>query len=765
MHVTDSERSPLDVSTDAWQCIPSSRREEIRRRLEPGETVLACFAPDLENALRYAQGLVLMTDRRILSGRPAEPSGPELDWRSWALARATSLRAGERAGLGKIELLGPEGRLDHWRYTAARAKEAHRLADRFETYRRDGHLDSVATAATVCPGCGALLPAAQLDCPACSAPPSPSQARSALLRLIPLTRRRAWAIVLGFLLTVASTAASLIPPYLTQPLVDDVLIPRQARGADVSFGLVWWYLGLMLVASLVTWGLSWARSYVMSWVSERIASDLRNRTYQHLTGLSVEFFGGKRTGDLMSRIGTDTDRINNFLSVNLVDFAADCLMIAGTAAILLYKAPLLAVATLVPLPLALVLVSVVRRHLRHGFDAGNRAWAGMTSVLADTIPGIRVVKAFAQERREVERFARADALVVRLNDRVNTVWSFFGPLLALLTQGGLIVVWAVGAWMVFHGGFQVGLLTMFLAYLGRFYAGLESMSRMVRATQRTAASAQRIFEILDRSSSVPEPALPVRPGRLRGAVDIREINFRYGTRQVIHDVALSIEPGEMIGLVGATGAGKSTLVNLICRFYDVISGSIRVDGTDIRRFPVEDYRKNIGIVLQDPFLFFGSVAENIAYGKPDAAPAEIIAAARAAKAHEFILRLPDGYDTPVGERGQSLSGGERQRISIARALLIDPAILILDEATSSVDTQTVRDIQEALDNLTRGRTTIAIAHRLSTLRKASRLVVLDHGRIVEVGRHSELLSQPDGAFARLHRAQTDLATLGHEATV
>ena len=221
----------------------------------------------------------------------------------------------------------------------------------------------------------------------------------------------------------------------------------------------------------------------------------------------------------------------------------------------------------------------------------------------------------------------------------------------------------------------------------------------------------------------------------------------------------------MIGLVGATGAGKSTLVNLICRFYDVNAGSILVDGTDIRRFPVEEYRQNIGIVLQDPFLFFGTVAENIAYGKPDATRAEIIAAARAAKAHEFILRLPDGYDTLVGERGQTLSGGERQRISIARALLIDPAILILDEATSSVDTQTEREIQEALDNLTRGRTTIAIAHRLSTLRKADRLVVLDHGRIVEIGRHSDLLSQPDGAFARLHRAQMDLATLGHEATV
>ncbi|HEU5118007.1 MAG TPA: ATP-binding cassette domain-containing protein, partial [Isosphaeraceae bacterium] len=280
---------------------------------------------------------------------------------------------------------------------------------------------------------------------------------------------------------------------------------------------------------------------------------------------------------------------------------------------------------------------------------------------------------------------------------------------------------------------------------------------MVQATQRAAASAQRVFEILDRVPSVPEPSKPMPIGHLRGAIDLAGVNFRYGSRQVLHDINLSIRPGEMIGLVGTTGAGKSTLVNLICRFYDVNGGSISVDGHDIRRFPVEAYRKNIGIVLQEPFLFYGTVAENIAYGRPDASPEEIINAARAAKAHDFILRLPEGYDTPVGERGQSLSGGERQRISIARALLIDPAILILDEATSAVDTETEREIQEALDTLVQGRTTIAIAHRLSTLRKADRLVVLDRGRIVEVGRHSELLQQPESAFARLHRAQTELA--------
>jgi ATP-binding cassette subfamily B protein len=298
-------------------------------------------------------------------------------------------------------------------------------------------------------------------------------------------------------------------------------------------------------------------------------------------------------------------------------------------------------------------------------------------------------------------------------------------------------------------------LVAFLAYIGRFYARLESMSRMATNTQKAAASSQRLFEILDRPPGVPEPVHPVDPGKVSGQIELRDISFRFGSRQIIDGVSLTINPGEMIGLVGTTGAGKSTLVNLVCRFYDVSEGAILVDGTDIRSFPIAAYRRHIGIVLQDPFLFWGTIAENIAYGKPNATREEIVAAARAARAHEFILQLPDGYDSMVGERGHTLSGGERQRISIARALLIDPSILILDEATSSVDTQTEREIQEALDNLVRGRTTIAIAHRLSTLRKADRLVVLEHGRIVETGQHPDLLAA-EGRYAQLYRAQMQL---------
>jgi ATP-binding cassette, subfamily B, bacterial len=576
-----------------------------------------------------------------------------------------------------------------------------------------------------------------------------------LLRLVQFARPRAGMITVGFLLTVAGTAASLVPPYLTMPLIDGVLIPY-SQGQPYDPTLVYWLLGGLAVAAFAAWLLDWGKTFVLAWVSERISVDMRNRTYRHLQELSLEFFGGKRTGDLMSRVGSDSDRICNFLSLNLIDFAADVLMITMTSIILLIIEWKLALVALVPFPFILLLVHLVRQRLRRGFRQSGIAWAEMTSVLADTIPGIRVVKAFAQEEREVERFERANARVLATNDRVNVVWAFFGPMVTLLTEIGLLSIYAFGTYLVFQDSIKVGVLVAFIAYISRFYTKIDSLIRMVTAVQRAAASAHRIFEILDKQPSVAEPTDPIHPGRIHGEIEIRNVRFKYGTREVLHGLNFSIAPGEMIGLVGRSGAGKSTLINLICRFYDVAEGAILVDRHDVRRFPIAEYRQNIGIVLQDPFLFYGTVAENIAYGRPDATRGEIIEAARAARAHEFILRLPDGYDSIVGERGQSLSGGERQRISIARALLIDPRILILDEATSSVDTETEREIQRALENLIEGRTTIAIAHRLSTLRRADRLVVIERGNIVEIGSHDELLER-GGTYSRLHQAQVEMA--------
>jgi ATP-binding cassette subfamily B protein len=558
-------------------------------------------------------------------------------------------------------------------------------------------------------------------------------------------------LLLGFGLTLASTAATLVPPYLTMPLMDEVLIPYQ-NGKSIDPMTVSWYLLGLLASGFVAWSLGWIKTYILALVSERIGADLRTTTYQHLLKLSLEYFGGRRTGDLIARIGSETDRINVFLSLHLLDFATDILMIMMTAVILFSINPTLALVTLLPLPFIGWLIHVVRERLRTGFEKIDRVWSEVTNVLTDTIPGIRVVKAFAQEDREAQRFIDANKHNLAVNDRLNRIWSVFSPTVTLMTEVGLLVVWGFGIWLVSRDEITVGVLTAFLAYIGRFYTRLDSMSRIVSTTQKAASGAKRIFEILDHVSSVPEPLHPVTLPQVEGRITLNDASFRYGNRAVIKHLHLDIKPGEMIGLVGHSGSGKSTLVNLMCRFYDLSEGSISLDGVDIKQLKVADYRRQIGLVLQEPFLFFGTIADNIAYGMPEASRDQIVAAARAAHAHEFILRMPQGYDSLVGERGQGLSGGERQRISIARALLINPRILILDEATSSVDTETEKEIQNALDNLVRGRTTIAIAHRLSTLRKADRLVVMDKGLIVEEGTHDALLENK-GAYWRLYEAQ------------
>ncbi len=604
-----------------------------------------------------------------------------------------------------------------------------------------------------CPDCGQTLPPDSDECPACARQPQEKSSTWVLLRVGRFAKPYKGQLLLGLMLTLLGTAATLVPPYLTMPILDDILIPYQNNRQAIDPQLVALYLGGLLASAILAWGLGWARTWVMAKVSERIGADMRTTVYAHMLNQSLEYFGSKRTGDLMSRIGSDTDRINMFLSLHALDFITDVVMMVMTAAILISINPWLALVTLVPLPFIVWLIHKVRSRLAIGFDRTSRVWAEITNVLSDTIPGVRVVKAFAQEQREMQRFARANQRNLQANDRVNKIWALFSPTVGLMTEIGLLFVWAFGIWLVAHDQITVGVLSAFIAYTGRFYTRLDSMSRIVNITQKSAAGAKRIFDVLDQVSSVPEPTTPATlPQPVQGAITLQDVGFRYGSRQVIRQLNLHIRPGEMIGLVGHSGSGKSTLVNLINRFYDVTEGSIQLDGIDVRRLAVADYRRNIGLVLQEPFLFFGTVAENIAYGKPEATRQEIIAAARAAHAHAFILRLPHGYDSVVGERGQGLSGGERQRISIARALLINPRLLILDEATSAVDTETEKEIQKALDNLVQGRTTIAIAHRLSTLRKADRLVVMDRGEIVEVGPHDELMAA-QGAYWRVYQAQ------------
>jgi len=389
-----------------------------------------------------------------------------------------------------------------------------------------------------------------------------------------------------------------------------------------------------------------------------------------------------------------------------------------------------------------------------------RKWSRVTDVLSDTLPGIRVVKAFHQEEREIGRFTERNQDVTAEFNRLHRIWTTFWPVLMLGVYLATVVVWALAVpRLLGQSGppLAPGTFVSFLLYATMFIAPMEVIGQMARTMNRATTSAHRVFEVLDTEPDVTDQAEPVRLEPVRGQVRFEHVTFAYdGVRQVLRGVSFDVEPGEFIGLVGPSGGGKTTVVNLLARFYDVAGGRVLVDGVDIRELDSGHFRRQVGMVLQDPYLFHGTVVENIRYGRPEATLDEVIAAARAANAHDFIAKLTHGYDTVVGERGHTLSGGERQRVSIARAILHDPRILILDEATSSVDTETERHIQEALDRLVAGRTVFAIAHRLSTLRKASRLFVIEDGRVVEQGRHAELLAMPQGKYRKLYEMQLEL---------
>jgi ATP-binding cassette subfamily B protein len=742
----------IQYLNSAPKSLPDDWQANVCARLMSAETMHGWLEINLDNKLHFKKSLLVITNQRLIHVEP-QTLNSTTQTAEFQYSVHLKLEYHDHAGLGKIELFEQEKRIAYWFLTLESNTAALRFVKQFAQ-----QINSLVTGQSIsieptepCPKCQFPMTADQDECPQCSrtldAPPS----TWTLFRLWRFAKPYQWQLLAGFLLMLASTAATLVPPYLTIPLMDKVLIPYQ-NGVPIDKDVVLLLLAGLLGSALLAWSLGWARTYILALVSERIGADLRTITYEHLLRLSLEYFGGKRTGDLMARIGSESDRICVFLSLHLLDFATDVLMIIMTAAILISINAKLALITLLPLPIIAWMIHQVRDRLRTGFEKIDRVWSQVSNVLADTIPGIRVVKAFAQESREATRFREANQQNLVVNDRINKIWSLFSPSVTLLTEVGLLLVWAFGIWQVSRNEISVGVLTAFLAYISRFYTRLDSMSRIVSVTQKAASGAKRIFDILDHVSSVPEATNPVHLEKVTGKIEITNAGFRYGNRTVIKNINLTIQPGEMIGLVGHSGSGKSTLVNLMCRFYDVSSGSISLDGINIRSLPIAEYRRNIGLVLQDPFLFFGSIADNIAYGKPDASRAEIVSAARAAHAHEFILRLPHGYDSLVGERGHGLSGGERQRISIARALLIDPHILILDEATASVDTETEKEIQKALDNLVQGRTTIAIAHRLSTLHKANRLVVLDQGEVVEIGSHDELMAK-EGAYYRLYQAQ------------
>ena len=545
----------------------------------------------------------------------------------------------------------------------------------------------------------------------------------------------------------------LVPPLFQRAIVDGVIGERDLTRLTV---LVASLVGVYALQQLVTAG----DLYLRHALGQRFIFDLRVHLYAYLQRLSLSFFERTSTGELMSRVTNDVNALESFVTHGAALTVVDLLRLVGAVGVLLWLDWRLALAVLAPLPVIAIALRYFNTRIRPIYRQVRNRLGDINARLQDSLSGIRIIQAFGGEERELERFAVESERYLQARVRGIRYWSTFFPSMRFLASLGTAIVLGLGAAMVVRGQLTLGTMVAFLSYITSFYQPIHRLTEVDNILQEAIAAGERIFELLDTTSDVTDHPTASDLGDVRGHIAFEHVSFRYGTgEEVLQDVSFEIRPGDMVALVGPSGAGKTSIANLISRFYDPIRGRVVLDGHDLRDTTLASLRRHVAIVLQDTFLFNTSVRENLLFGRPNASDAEIIAAATAAHAHEFINELPESYETQIGERGVKLSGGQKQRLALARAILADPRILILDEATSSVDAEAEYLIQQALESVLRGRTSLVIAHRLSTIRNADRIIALEDGRIDEVGSHHELMER-GGLYSQLYRRQMELAAAG-----
>jgi len=581
----------------------------------------------------------------------------------------------------------------------------------------------------------------------------PKNSKKTVLRLVGYFRNEKKGLILAIAFTILATGASVFGPFLLGVAIDRYMLVGDMAGlAMISIVMAAVYISSSFFL--------WLQGYTMVGVAQRSIRRLRQDLFDKFQTLPVKFFDTKPHGELMSRLTNDINNISHTLSESVTQLVSSLLTLVGIVVIMFFLNPILALVAMSTVPFVLVVTGIIAKQSRKNFLAQQKALGELNGYVEERISGAKVVKAYGREESTVQEFQTINESYRRSAIMAQIFAGSFGPIMNMVNNFGYAIVAFAGGWMSVKGIVSVGLVASFIVYVGQFNRPINQIAQMFNAIQAALAGAERVFEILDEKGE-KRAEETFFPQKIEGEVTLEEVDFSYdGKTRVLKDVSLTAEPGQIVALVGPTGAGKTTIVNLLTKFYDIEDGKIMIDGHDISSFDREQLRRELGIVLQDTQLFMGTIKDNIRYGRQDASDEEIIEAAKMANAHHFIMGLPEGYETVLSSSGDTISRGQRQLLAIARIMLIDPQILILDEATSNVDTRTEMHIQEAMRNLMKGRTSFVVAHRLSTIKNADRIYVIDNGRIIESGTHDELISMK-GFYYGLYTTQ--LALPGHDA--
>lgn len=572
-------------------------------------------------------------------------------------------------------------------------------------------------------------------------------------------------IIVCIVLSLITTALSLVPPTVTGFIVDvvfsggnsavGVLNWIAAKIGENQFRLLMTMIACLLFTYIFQYGIGIVRAYLMRTVGDKAVAALRSDIYRKAQYLPMRFYDKTSTGSVINRIAGDSATLQQFMLRITQEAVVHAFQLVGIVVIMLVLNPTLTLLSLIPVIFIVIATRIFSKKIKPYYRRIWRRWSAVFATLADTIPCIKVVKSFTGETRSSDRFEEKNDDWLKMDLKIGKLATAFPQIIAFLVTCGSLIIWGIGGYNVIHGveGFSAGLIVSFISYASMFYNPVTFFANLSDSFQGALASTEKILDILEAEPETQAESYVV-PDQLKGKIEFLHVGFSFDrTKKVLDDITLTINPGEVVGIVGTTGSGKSTLINLLMRFYDGYSGEILVDGHNIKNFDLSAYRAQIGYVQQEPMMFSDTIFNNIAYSNPDASVEDVMHAADIANAHGFIARQPDAYDTMLGERGVGVSGGEKQRISIARAVLKSPSILIFDEATAAVDSETEHLIQEAIDRLIAGKTTIMIAHRLSTLRRANRIIVVDGGKIIENGSPEELMAMK-GKYYKLVQIQS-----------